>query len=287
MRLGLVGFAPGDPRAITAEQLDRACALDVTSVCYHGPGDVLFDLTKADYERVNNLYDEKGLELAQFGVGYSECLFDPDKDTRAHVLRTIHRGIEVGVALRAGCVLIRTGSLNPTGSYNPSPENHKTERLETLVDTLRRVADKAEKEGMTIVVETHVLTIMGSPEINQQVIEAVGSDRMRVVMDYVNHFQSLEQVYNSTDRLNHIFDIMGPISAVGHVKDIKMSPGLVLHIDEEVPGAGVLDVATALQRWEQHHPEGYMLVEHLPEEKIANAVHNVRKIAQDAGVKIH
>jgi sugar phosphate isomerase/epimerase len=287
MRLGVVGFVPGDPRAITAEQLNRACALGVTSVCYHGPGDVLFDLTTADFERVNSLYDEAGLELAQFGIGYSACLFDPDDEVRAHVIRTIHHGIEVGVKLRAGCVLIRTGSLNPTGSYNPSPKNHEPGRLDTLIDTLRRVADKAEQEGMTIVVETHVLTIMGSPEINQEVIEAVDSDRMRVVMDFVNHFQSLEQVYNSTERLNHIFDIMGPISTVGHVKDIKMSPGLVLHIDEEVPGEGVLDVTTALQRWEQSHPDGYMLVEHLPEEKIPDAVNNVRVLARDAGVDIH
>ena len=64
MRLGVVGFVPGDPRAIAAEQLNRACALGVTSVCYHGPGDVLFDLTTADFERVNSLYDEAGLELA-------------------------------------------------------------------------------------------------------------------------------------------------------------------------------------------------------------------------------
>ena len=65
------------------------------------------------------------------------------------------------------------------------------------------------------------------------------------------------------------------------------SPRLVVHIDEEVPGEGVLDVATALQRWEQSHPDGYMLVEHLPEEKIPDAVNNVRVLARDAGVDIH
>lgn len=287
MRLGIVGFAPGDPRAITEAQLDKGCALGVSSICYHGPGEILFDVSAADCDRVNRLYDEKGLELAQFGVGYGECLFDPDEAVRAQVIEKIYRGIEVGVELRAGCVLIRTGSLNPTGSYNPSPKNHEPGRIDTLVDTLKRVADKAEQAGMTIVVETHVLTIMGSPEINQQVIGAVGSERMRVVMDFVNHFQSLEQVYNSTERLNHIFDLMGPISTVGHVKDIKMSPGLVLHIDEEVPGEGELDVATALRRWEQAHPNDYMLVEHLPEDKIPLAVNNVRKIAREAGVDIH
>lgn len=286
MRLGVVGFAPGDPRTVTKEALAKGLELGVSSVCYHGPGEVLDALTPADFNRVNALYDDLGLELAQFGIGYRECLFDPDGSVRDRVVNTICRGIEAGRALRAHNVLIRTGSLNPSGSYDPTPENHEPERLDVLIETLSRVADKAEEEGMTVVIETHVLTIMGSPEINRQVIEAVGSGRLRVVMDFVNHFQSLDQAYHSTERLNHIFDVMGPISTVAHIKDISVEPGFVLHMNEEVPGAGVLDLVTAVRRWEEVQPEGYMLVEHLPVDKISTAVANVRRIAAEAGVEI-
>lgn len=286
MRLGVVGYAPGDPREVTEEVLRKGLDLGVTSVCYHGPGEVLDELTAADCDRVNALYDDLGLELAQFGVGYRECLFDPDGAVRDRVVNTIHRGLEVGSALKAHNVLIRTGSLNPSGSYHPAPENHEPGRLDLLIDTLSRVADKAEEEGMTVVIETHVLTIMGSPEINRQVIDEVGSDRLRVVMDFVNHFQSLAQVYGSTERLNHIFDVMGPISTVSHIKDISVEPGFVVHMNEEVPGVGELDLVTAVRRWDAHHPEGYMLVEHLPEDKIPTAVANVRRIAAEAGVEI-
>ena len=286
MRLGVVGFAPGDPRAVTADVLKKGLDLGVTSVCYHGPGEVLDALTPADCNRVNALYEDLGLELAQFGIGYRDCLFDPDESARVRVVKTICRGIEAGRALRAHNVLIRTGSLNPAGSYDPTPENHEPGRLDVLIDTLSRVADKAEEEGMTVVVETHVLTIMGSPEINRQAIDAVGSDHLRVVMDFVNHFQSLAQVYNSAERLNHIFDVMGPISTVSHIKDISMEPGFVVHMNEEVPGDGELDLVTAVRRWEALHPDGYMLVEHLPEDKIPTAVANVRRIAAEAGVAI-
>ena len=48
---------------------------------------------------------------------------------------------------------------------------------------------------VNIVIETHLLTIMGSPETNQEIINEIGSKNMSVVMDYVNHFQSLEQVF--------------------------------------------------------------------------------------------
>ena len=192
----------------------------------------------------------------------------------------------MGRALNAHNVLIRTGSLNPGGSYDPAPENHEPGRLDMLIDTLSRVVDKAEAVGMTVVVETHALTIMGSPEINRRVVDAVGSDRLRVVMDFVNHFQSLAQVYDSTARLNHIYDVMGPISTVAHIKDISVEPGFVVHMNEEVPGAGELDLVTAVRRWEALHPGGYMLVEHLPEDRIPTAVANVRRIAAEAGVEI-
>ena len=286
MRLGVVGFASGDPRVVTAAELRKAVKLGVTSVCYHGSGDILGEITSSDCDRANDLYDDLGLELAQFGIGYGECLFDPDKTVRDKVVRTICRGIEVGRSLRAHNVLIRTGSLNPSGSYDPTPENHEPGSLEMLINTLTRIAEKADKEGVTVVVETHALTIMGSPEINKQVIDEVGSAQLRVVMDFVNHFQSLEQVYNSTERLNHIFEVMGSISTVAHIKDISLAPGFVLHMNEEVPGSGVLDLVTALRCWEELHPGGYMLVEHLPEEKIPIAVQNVRQIAAKAGVSI-
>jgi sugar phosphate isomerase/epimerase len=114
--------------------------------------------------------------------------------------------------------------------------------------------------GQNVVIETHVLTITNSPEKNAEIIAAVGSPRMGVVMDYVNHFQALHQVYDSPARLNHIFDIMGPISFIGHCKDIRVRDGFVFHFDETVPGEGELDLAVALRRWHGLYPVGYLML---------------------------
>ena len=225
--------------------------------------------------------------VVQFGIGFGECLFDPDEEVRERVLNKIRRGLEVGRDLGAHVVLIRTGSLNPAGSYSPCRDNHTPESRQRLIQSLREVADKAESVDTTVVVETHLLTIMDSPETNAQVLEAVGSKRMKVVMDYVNHFQTLDQVYDNTARLKHIFDLMNPISIVGHVKDIKLSPGLVLHIDEEIPGEGELDLALALKLWHDAHPDDYMLLEHLPNEKYPQAAANVHRIIADAGISVY
>ena len=287
MRLGVVGMLPPDFRAISDQHLAEIKALNLTGTAFHAPGENLAVITTAECHKVRDTIAAAGMELPQFGIGFSECLFDPNPAVRDQVVGKIERGIEVARDLAAHTCLIRTGSRNPVGSYSPSRLNRTPEARALLVETLKRIAAKAESEAVTIVIETHLLTIMGSPEINRDVLQAVGSERMTVVMDYVNHFQNLDQVYNSTERLQHIFEIMNPSSVVGHCKDIKLSPGLVLHIDEEIPGDGELDLATGLKLWHDAHPDGYMLLEHLPNEKYPRAAANVHRILAEAGIPVH
>ncbi|MEZ4725739.1 MAG: TIM barrel protein [Caldilineaceae bacterium] len=160
MRLGVVGMLPGDFRTISPENLLAIRSLGLTSACFHVGSDLLFEVQTADCDQIKQIYAQTEMDLVQVGIGYAECLFDLDSAVRANVVRKIHRGIEIGRALDAHTTLIRTGSLNPTGSYHPSRKNHAPDCYERLIATLRQVADKAEQEGQTIVIETHVLTIM-------------------------------------------------------------------------------------------------------------------------------
>ena len=287
MRLGVVGMLPADFREITDQHLAQIAALKLTAGAFHAPGAMLAGVTAAEAHAVRDRFAGAGLALAQFGIGFGECLFGPAQDVRDPLLATIGGGLRVAADLAAGCCLIRTGSLSDRGSYSPDPRNHSPESHQLLVDSLRRVADAAEAAGVTVVVETHLLTIMNSPKKNAAIVGEVGSSHLQVVMDCVNHFQTLYQVYDSPARIDQIFDSMGPISCVGHLKDAKVRDGFVIHIDEEVPGEGDLDLGHLLRRWHQLHPEGYMLLEHLPNEKYPLAASNAHRIAAEAGVEIH
>jgi len=310
MRLGIVGMLPNDFRAISYYHLETLQSLGLTGAAFHRDGGTLAEIRDVDCQRIQNLYREAGMDLPQFGIGYRECLFDPDAAVRKQVVDKIKRGIEVARGLDAHYCLIRTGSLNPRGSYSATPANHTPEAQALLIESLGEIAQKAEEVDQVIVIETHLLTIMNSPETNVAVIDEVGSDHLRIVMDYVNHFQTLEQVHNSTARINHIFDTMGAVCPVGHCKDIRIGDGLVLHIDEEIPGEGELDLAAVLRQWHELRPNGYMLLEHLradheinppdhPGQKLGwspqqmatfalytQAAHNVQRIAREAGVPI-
>jgi sugar phosphate isomerase/epimerase len=278
---------PGDFRTFRPEQMEAIRDLGFTGFGFHLDGEDVFEITAQQCTAYRHFMGDQGLDLAQFAITYNECLFHPDAVQRERVSAKIQRGTEIAAQLEAQAFLLRPGSLNPDGPWTPHRDNHRPEHVETLVDTLRPLAAKAEREEVLLAMETHAVSIMDPPEKCKDIVEAVGSGNLRLIMDVVNHFQCLQQVYHSSDRVNQIYDAMGSISPLAHIKDLKVSNGLVLHIDQEVPGEGELDLGLVLKRFDALYPDGYGLIEHLAPGQIPRAAANVRRIAAENGVRIH
>ena len=286
MRLGIVGLC-GDFRTLTSEQIENIKALEFTGLSFHFPSAEIPSVPPDACTRCVEMLEAAELDLVQFGITYNECLFHPNAAVREAAIASVQRGMATAAALNAQHYLFRPGSLNSDGAWTSHRDNYLPESMERLIETLKPIAAHAEQHELTLVMETHAVSIMDSPETCREIVEKVGSERLRIVMDFVNHFQTLRQVYNSEDRLNHIFDVMGPVAPMAHIKDISVQNGLVLHLNEEVPGEGELDIGVALKRFDALYPDGYGLIEHLPAEKIPLANTNVRRIATENGVNIY
>ena len=286
MRLGIVGLC-GDFRTLTSEQIENIKALEFTGLSFHFPSAEIPSVPPDASTRCVEMLEAAKLDLVQFGITYNECLFHPDAAVREAAIASVQRGMATAAALNAHHYLFRPGSLNSDGAWTSHRDNYLPESMERLIETLKPIAEHAEQHELTLVMETHAVSIMDSPETCREIVEQVGSQRLRIVMDFVNHFQTLRQVYDSEDRLNHIFDVMGPVAPMAHIKDITVQNGLVLHLNEEVPGEGELALGVALKRFDALYPDGYGLIEHLPTEKIPLANANVRRIAAENGVNIY
>ena len=286
MRLGVVGLC-GDFRTLTSEEIENIKALEFTGLSFHFRSAEVPSVPQDACTRCVEMLESAKLDLVQFGITYEECLFHPDVSVREAAIASVQRGMATAVSLGALHYLFRAGSLNPDGAWTSHRDNYLPESMERLIETLKPIAEHAEQQELTLVMETHAVSIMDSPETCREVVEQVGSERLRIVMDFVNHFQTLRQVYDSEDRLNHIFDVMGPVAPMAHIKDISVQNGLVLHLNEEVPGEGELVLGVALKRFDALYPDGYGLIEHLPTEKIPLANTNVRRIATENGVNIY
>ncbi|MCG9128244.1 TIM barrel protein [Candidatus Poribacteria bacterium] len=286
MRLGVVGIC-SDFRTLNQQEIDAVQELEFTGISYHFASSNIPGVSSDECDNCRFLLEKAQLDLVQFGITYEQCLFDPNPSIRQAAIEAVNCGMPVAKDLGAFHYLFRPGSLNPDGAWTSHKDNHLPESMDRLIETLKPIAENAEKNELTLVMETHAVSIMGSPEICKNIVDQVGSERLRIVMDFVNHFQSLRQVYNSDVRLNHIFDVMGPVAPMAHIKDISVQNGLVLHLNEEVPGEGELEIGVALQRFDALYPDGYGLIEHLPIEKIPLANTNVRNIAAENGISIY
>lgn len=287
MRLGIVGMLPGDFRTFTDAHFHAIRTLGFTGAGFHFPGDLINQPTPEDAARCKGRFAAHRIDLAQFAITCGDCLFDPDPDARQATVQKIARGAQIAAQLNARTYLIRPGSLNPAGPWTPHRDNHRPDAMERLIQTLKTILPHLEAEGVTAVLETHAISILNTPETCRSIVETVNSPRLRLVMDPVNHFESLRQVYAGADHLNHIFDLMGTLSPVCHIKDIAVGNRLVIHLDETVPGEGELDMALLLHRFHTAHPHGYALIEHLGPDQIPTAAENVRRIAAGAGIPIH
>ena len=142
MRLGVCGMVPQDFQTITLQHLQAIRALGLTGAAFHGVGEQLFDVQTSKCKKVRTIFAQAGMDLPQFGIAFGECLFDYDTEVCAYAIRKIGCGIEVARELNAHTCLIRTGSLNPAGSYSPCKENLLPESKPRLIETLKQVAAK-------------------------------------------------------------------------------------------------------------------------------------------------
>ncbi|MDA0745236.1 MAG: sugar phosphate isomerase/epimerase [bacterium] len=287
MRLGVTGTLPADFRTFTPAHFREIQTLGCTGAGFHFPGNLLDEIDQPQAETCRTLFAQYNIDLAQFSVTYPDCLFHPDPESRTRAIQKITRGAQLANWLHAQTFLLRPGSLNPAGSWTPHRDNHTPEAFDRLVDTLKKIVPHLESHGVTAVMETHVISILNTPERCRELVESVNSPSFRLVLDSVNHFETLQQVYTCQGRLDHIFEQMGPLAPVCHVKDIVVGDQLVLHLNETVPGEGELDIAHMLRRFHEHQPDGYVLIEHLGPEQIPAAVANVRRIAEAAHIPIY
>lgn len=281
MRAGIAGLLPADPAAITTEHARRLRALGFTgaSVFSGNPAQV----SEAALRHAREVLAGEGIRVAQTNPVYP-ALVHPDPQQRAEGVRLAQRACHVARVLDAAYLLVRSGSVNPAGNYTPHRENHALATVERLIDSLRQVCLAAEQEGVLAGLECHVITTLDSPRRVREIIEAVGSPALRYNADPVNFVGSFAQAYNSTALVHEIFAELGPYMVSAHVKDVSLGNRLVVHIDECAPGEGIFDLATFLRLYEQHHPEKYALIEHLPDSKVPAAKAHVDALLAQLGI---
>jgi sugar phosphate isomerase/epimerase len=294
MKLGVAGrlprldeplpaFLPGDWRMITAEDAGR--------VRGHGfVGSSLFinkplEAQATDVKRVGQAFKDGGLEIAQLN-GWYESLCNYDDALRAQGVAGMITLTRIGAALQAPSVYVRPGGHNPAGHWYAHPENHTQRTFDLVVDSLKQACAVAQQEGMFIAVEGHVLSCLDTPQRIRELVDAVSSPALKFNYDPVNFTGSVKQVHDTRIILAQLKELMGPFTVAAHAKDLAIGEELVLHIKEVVPGAGWMNYEMFMKDFQALVPDGFFIIEHLPDEETLQAQKNVVEMAKRFGVPL-
>ncbi len=268
MYLGVQGLMPDDLGEVTEATMARIREHGFTGVAarYFDP----LSATRESVTRLRDIMEAGGVDPCQAVAAHPDLLAS-SPEVRSEGVRAMQHMCRVTQWLGAGNLYVRPGSRNPAGSWYPHPDNFTNEAFSTLVDSLRQVCAAAEEHGVMLAVEGHTLSILDTPERIRDLIEAVGSPTLRFNADPVNFVSSLREAYATTEMIDRLFDTLGAYTICGHAKDFFVEDRLVLHLEEAAVGEGLLDQATFLRRFEECCPDGYVQIEHLPDDKIPAA----------------
>lgn len=283
MQLGVIGFVPADPALVDEAAMERVRREGFTGLQLFFPDP--WACSDADVERLRALVQRHGLQVAQCNGAYP-FLVDPDDQRRQQGVDTLRQLIRLGAALGAQAVYVRPGSVNPAGPWQSHRENRSAETRRRLLSSLGAAAETAEELGAVLALEGHVLSPLPTPESLRDVVRAVGSPALRCNLDPVNFVGSLEDAYDTTGLLDRLFACVGEYAVAGHIKDVTVGSRLVLHLDEVIPGQGLLDLPGFFSRLAAALPAGgFALIEHLADADIPAARKGVLQAAAAAGVR--
>ena len=281
MRSGVVGLLPRDPRSVTAVDAQHARELGFTgsSVQLGEPDTYSMD----EFRRLGDLLPAEGIVVSQANGAYPS-LISLDSAVREAGIEGMKRHMQATHALRAETLYIRPGGLNPVGPWYPHPDHHQDAAFERAVESIAAVAEIAEAEGISLVVEGHVLSVLDRPERIAELFRRISTKALGFNLDPVNFMGSIWDAWNPDPVYARLLEASRGRIRAAHWKDYTLEDRLVLHIEEVPLGQGVVDHAAWLTALDEIAPRAWVLIEHLPPELIPAAKRELDAAMSQAGL---
>jgi len=179
-------------------------------------------------------YKSQGIDVVALGVFTN--LIDPDDAERAANLAYFDRMMQI--AALNGIPFVPTECGFIAGRRGIDAARYE-EAFEILVDSLKRLAEKAEHYDVTVPLEACVLDVVPSAKRATDLLAQVGSERIKILLDPAN------LIANSSEE--DMFRYLAPHIAYFHGKDRKLNDAM-----GRVVGDGDIDWPLFLSLYHRH-----------------------------------
>jgi len=206
-------------------------------------------------------FERNGVVIAEVGAWCN--MIGPEDETRTKNLDFVCRQLALADAIGARCCVDYAGTRRPNSDWFFDRANFTREVFDMIVETARSVIDRVKPTRTKFSLEVMQTSPPDSVDSYLDLIRAIDRPAFGVHLDPVNMLYSPRQCYESGKLLADSVERLGPWIASCHAKDIKVTDGLSVHLDECIPGTGLLDYrtfTTALKKLSHDVP---LMFEHL------------------------
>lgn len=209
-----------------------------------------------------------------------------DDKVRREAIEYCKKRLTLAESIAANCCVNIAGSRGEQWD-GPDPDNFTDDTFALIVDTTREIIDAVKPRRTVFALEMMPWVFPDSADSYVALIQAIDRPGFGVHFDPVNIVSSPRVYYRIGEMIREFFAKLGPYIRNCHAKDIKLRGQLTVHLDEVIPGQGVLDYRTFLTELNKLHPDVSLIIEHLhTNEDYAQAAAYIRKTAAELDISL-
>ena len=165
--------------------------------------------------------------------------------------------------LGAPVITLCTGTRDRQDMWRYHADNGSREAWRDLAGTMAQALELAEKAGITLAIEPEVSNIVDSAAKARRLLDEMGSESLKIIMDGANLFHAGE-LPRMTEVLYQAFAALGPDIVLAHAKDLSRD-GEAGH---EAAGFGLLDYDLYLKLLHESGFHGPLVLHGLTESQV-------------------
>lgn len=202
-------------------------------------------------------------------IGILSCyinMIHPDLEVREQLLLKFEHYLQCATSFGSTIVATETGCVFPEIRY--TEENFTDKAFETAVTVIRRLVNAGEKYNMVVGIEPGLNHPIYSLERVCQLIEAVDSDYLGIILDPTNLISS-DNYQQQVQLVESAFDSFGEKICAVHLKDFIVEKQQIIPVNL---GEGMMDYQKIIKLIAQKKPYLFVVLEETKDRAIQRAV---------------
>ena len=220
--------------------------------------------------RIGQILATNGITIAAVSGTFN--MIHPDATQRQLGLRRLEGLAAACKALGTNVITLCTGTRDTTSMWRWHADSYTDAAWRDLIESMREAARIGEAHAVTMAFEPEVNNAVDSARKARNLLDEVGSPRLKVVMDGANVFHTGE-LPRMRDILEETFELLGNDIALAHAKDLDHD-GDAGHLPA---GKGLLDYGLYMSLLKRAGFDGTLVLHGLAEADVDGCVAFLRE----------